>query len=111
MHDVARDEHVTAAYIYVLLRLGWIAPDITTAIVSGQHPPQLSAKKLMRMTAHLPTDWTEQRALLDFGENKSRAIAKLRCKVLSLLTQQRRLAPERVNHGMAAERYSRAKQA
>ena len=48
VHDVARDEHVTAAYIYVLLRLRWLAPDITTAIVSGQHPPQLSAKKLMR---------------------------------------------------------------
>jgi site-specific DNA recombinase len=66
VHDVARDEHVTAAYIYVLLRLRWLAPDITTAIVNGQHPPQLSAKKLMRLTAHLPTDWTEQRALLGF---------------------------------------------
>ena len=66
VHDVARDEHVTAAYIYVLLRLRWLAPDITAAIVNGQHPPQLSAKKLMRLTAHLPTDWTEQRALLGF---------------------------------------------
>ena len=66
VHEVARDEHVTAAYIYVLLRLRWLAPDITTAIVNGQHPPQLSAMKLMRMTAHLPTDWTEQRALLGF---------------------------------------------
>ena len=64
VHDVARDEGVTAAYIYVLLRLRWLAPDITTAIVNGQHPPQLSAKKLMRLTAHLPADWTEQRALL-----------------------------------------------
>jgi site-specific DNA recombinase len=66
VHDVARDEHVTAAHIYVLLRLRWLAPDITTAIVNGQHPPQLSAKKLMRLTAHLPAQRTEQRALLGF---------------------------------------------
>ena len=66
VHDVACEERVTAAYIYVLLRLRWLAPDITTAIVSGQHPPQLSAKKLMRMTAHLPAEWSKQRALLGF---------------------------------------------
>ena len=66
VHDVARDERVTAAYIYVLLRLRWLAPDITTAIINGQHPPQLNAKKLMRLTAHLPAEWTQQRALLGF---------------------------------------------
>ena len=66
VHDIAREENVTAAYIYVLLRLRWLAPDITTAIVNGRQPPQLNAKKLMRLTAHLPADWTEQRALLGF---------------------------------------------
>ena len=38
---------------------------LITAIVNSQHPPQLSAKK-MRVTAHLPAEWTEQRALLGF---------------------------------------------
>ena len=66
VHDIAREERVTAAYIYILLRLRWLAPDITTAIVNGRQPPQLNAKKLMRLTAHLPADWTEQRALLGF---------------------------------------------
>jgi len=66
VHDIARDERVTAAYVYALLRLPWLAPDITTAIVNGQQPSQLNAKKLMRLTAHLPADWTEQRALLGF---------------------------------------------
>jgi hypothetical protein len=66
VHDIARAEHNTAAYIYTLLRLPWLAPDITTAIVNGRQPPQLSAKKLMRLTAHLPADWAEQRALLGF---------------------------------------------
>jgi hypothetical protein len=66
VHDVASEEGVTAAYIYVLLRLRWLAPDITTAIVNGRQPLQLNAKKLMRLTAQLPGDWAEQRALLGF---------------------------------------------
>jgi site-specific DNA recombinase len=66
VHDIAREEQVTAAYVYTLLRLPWLAPDITTAIVNGRQPPQLNAKKLMRLTAHLPADWAEQRVLLGF---------------------------------------------
>jgi site-specific DNA recombinase len=66
VHDVARQERVTSAYIYTLLRLPWLAPDITTAIVNGQQPPQLNAKKLKRLTARLPCDWSKQRALLEF---------------------------------------------
>ena len=69
-HDIARQEQVSAAYIYTLLRLPWLAPDITTAIVNGKQPPQLSAKQLMRLTARLPIDWAEQRTLLGFAENK-----------------------------------------
>jgi site-specific DNA recombinase len=66
VHDVASQERVTAAYIYTLLRLPWLAPDITTAIVNGQQPPQLNAKKLMRHASQLPPDWAEQRALFGF---------------------------------------------
>ncbi len=65
-HDIAREERVTAAYIYMLLRLPWLAPDITTAIVNGRQPQQLSAKTLMRKASRLPADWTEQRTLLGF---------------------------------------------
>jgi hypothetical protein len=66
VHDVAREEHVTAAYIYTLLRLPWLAPDITTAIVNGRQPQQLNAKTLMRKASRLPADWAEQRTLLGF---------------------------------------------
>jgi hypothetical protein len=66
VHDIAREERITSAYLYILLRLRWLAPDITTAIANGRQPPQLNAKKLMRLTAHLPADWTEQEALLGF---------------------------------------------
>ena len=66
VHDVAREEHVSAAYIYSVLRLSSLAPDIVGAIVNGRNPPQLTAKKLMRLSPHLPIDWTEQRQLLGF---------------------------------------------
>ena len=66
VHDIARAERLSAGYLYALLRLPWLAPDITTAIVNGRQPLQLNAMKLMRLTAHLPTDWTEQRTLLGF---------------------------------------------
>jgi hypothetical protein len=71
MHDIAREERVSAAYIYCLLRLPWLAPDITTAIVNGRKPPQLTAKILMRLTPRLPAGWmTEQHFARE--ENKSR---------------------------------------
>ena len=66
VHDIARQEHVTSDYLYIVLRLRWLAPDIIAAIVNGRQPPQLNAKRLMRLTAQLPADWSEQKALLGF---------------------------------------------
>jgi len=66
VHDVASQERATAAYIYTLLRLPWLASDITTAIVNGRQPLQLNAMKLMRRASQLPPDWAEQRALFGF---------------------------------------------
>ncbi len=43
VHDIARTEGVSAAYIYTLLRLAWLAPDITTAILNGRQPQHLTA--------------------------------------------------------------------
>jgi hypothetical protein len=55
VHDVAREERVTAAYIYTLLRLPWLAPDITAAIVTGRQPSQLNAMTLMRKASRQPS--------------------------------------------------------
>jgi site-specific DNA recombinase len=66
VHDIAREERVSAAYLYTLLRLPWLAPDITTAIINGRKPLQLTAKTLMRLTPRLPAGWAEQRMLLGF---------------------------------------------
>ncbi|HEY8007160.1 MAG TPA: recombinase family protein [Methylocella sp.] len=66
VHDIAREERVSAAYLYTLLRLPWLAPDITTAIINGRKPPQLTAQTLMRLTPRLPAGWAEQRKLLGY---------------------------------------------
>jgi site-specific DNA recombinase len=66
VHDIAREEGVTAAYLFNLLRLPWLAPDITTAIINGRQPHQLNAKLLMRKASQLPADWVAQRILLGF---------------------------------------------
>jgi hypothetical protein len=66
VHDIAREEQVSAAYLYTLLRLPWLAPDITMAIINGRNPPQLTAQTLMRLTTRLPANWAEQRKLLGF---------------------------------------------
>ncbi len=66
VYDIAREEQVSAAYLYSLLRLPWLAPDITTAIINGRKPPQLTAQTLMRLTPRLPAGWAEQRKLLGF---------------------------------------------
>ena len=66
LHAIASQEHVTPGYVSRLLRLPSLAPDITTAIINGKNPPQLTAKKLMRLALEIPVDWSEQRKLLGF---------------------------------------------
>jgi DNA invertase Pin-like site-specific DNA recombinase len=66
VHNIARTERVSAAYIYTLLRLPWLAPDITTAIVNGRQPQHLNAMTLMRRASRLPASWAEQRTLFGF---------------------------------------------
>jgi len=66
VHHIAREERVSAAYLYTLLRLPWLAPDITMAIVNGRKPLQLNAQTLIRLTPRLSPNWAEQRKLLGF---------------------------------------------
>ena len=66
VHVITSQERVSPNYVYRLLRLPTLAPDIITAIVNGKNPPQLTAKRLMRLTPQIPVDWAEQRKLLGF---------------------------------------------
>jgi hypothetical protein len=64
--DVAKSEGVVPSYATRLFRLTVLAPDIVTAILSGRHPPELTARRLMDDT-RLPLDWNEQRLRLGFA--------------------------------------------
>jgi hypothetical protein len=49
--DVAQGERLTSSYFTRVLRLTYLAPDITRAIIEGRHPRDLTAQKLL---AHSP---------------------------------------------------------
>jgi site-specific DNA recombinase len=65
---IASQERLTIGYLSRLLRLPSLAPDVVAAIINGKHPPELSAKRLMRLALKLTADWAEQRKLLGFQE-------------------------------------------
>ena len=62
----AAEEGMTGSYITRLVRLAWLAPDLTHAILHGRHPPEMTALKLMQ-SGPLPIDWQEQRVMLGFA--------------------------------------------
>jgi site-specific DNA recombinase len=49
-----------------LARLKYLAPDISSAILAGQQPADLCARKLLRV-AQLPLHWDRQREALGFS--------------------------------------------
>ena len=55
------DERVVAQTI----RLAFLAPDITKAILAGNEPSGLTSQKLVRIS-RLPSDWNAQRDVLGF---------------------------------------------
>ncbi len=70
LHERKRDAQVQRAdpnrsYTALLLRLSWLAPDITHAILRGRQPTTLTADKLSRVT-RVPLDWLAQREALGF---------------------------------------------
>lgn len=53
-------------YFARLIRLGYLAPDIISAILDGRQPATLTRQHLARVSK-LPLDWAEQRQLLGFA--------------------------------------------
>lgn len=52
-------------YYRVLLRLSYLAPDITQAILDGRQPISLTRQKLAPIS--LPLEWERQREVLGFA--------------------------------------------
>jgi len=63
--EVARREGVERSYFTRIIRLTFLSPYITKAILNGRQPPGLTASRLMRDT-RFPLDWKEQREELGF---------------------------------------------
>ena len=66
LEEIANSEGVVPSYATRLFRLTLLAPDIVSAILSGRHPPELTARRLMDDT-RLPLEWQDQRQLLGFN--------------------------------------------
>jgi hypothetical protein len=58
----------TRDYFAVLLRLSYLAPDITAAILDVRQPVQLNRQRLAR-AANLPLEWQAQREMLGFARS------------------------------------------
>ena len=54
---------MSRSYVTRLLRLSFLAPDVVARLLSGEHPPEITATRLMADT-RLPLDWSGQRSLL-----------------------------------------------
>jgi len=65
LREIARRERVESSYFTRIVRLTFLSPDITKAILDGRQPPGLTASRLMRDT-RFPLDWKEQREELGF---------------------------------------------
>lgn len=63
--DIAMRNGIDQRLIARTVRLAFLAPDITRAILSGSEPQGLTSQALIRIS-RLPADWNAQRALLGF---------------------------------------------
>ena len=63
--DLAMREKLSPSYVALLLRLTFLAPDITRALLEGRQPAGFTAQKLVTYSG-LPLAWAEQRQALGF---------------------------------------------
>ena len=63
---LAKQEGVSPSYFTRLVRLSFLAPDITQAILDGHQPRDLTPNKLLTHS-RLPLAWHEQRTQLGFA--------------------------------------------
>jgi site-specific DNA recombinase len=63
---LAMREGVSRSYFTRVVRLSYLAPDITQAILEGSQPRDLTAEKLLAHS-RLPLAWPDQRAALGFA--------------------------------------------
>jgi hypothetical protein len=57
IYELATAGKIDESYLSRVLRLAYLSPTIVEAILAGRHPPQLTAKDLLKP---FPMDWREQ---------------------------------------------------
>jgi site-specific DNA recombinase len=65
-NDLAKCAKLNRSYFARLLRLAYLAPDVTTAILDGHQPAGLTTTILIER-ADLPISWSEQRRTFGFA--------------------------------------------
>lgn len=63
--DIAVAEGIASRYVDKLLKLAWIAPDLTEAILNGRRLRDTDLTRLL--AADIPSRWRAQRAFLALG--------------------------------------------
>ena len=66
LKDIAKREGVTADYVTDVIRLAFLSPEITDAIIRGHQPPELTLRKLLKLNT-LSVNWDEQASQLACG--------------------------------------------
>jgi site-specific DNA recombinase len=64
--ELAESEKLGSSYFTRVVRLSYLAPDITNAILEGRQPRDLTAEKLLN-GSRLPALWSDQRKALAFS--------------------------------------------
>ena len=64
LDELAREEGCSRPYVSSMIRLAYLAPGITQAILQGTQPAQLTLADLMQRD--IPVDWVEQRRAFGF---------------------------------------------
>jgi len=64
LNELAREDSCSRPYVSSLIRLAYLAPEITRAIANGTQPAQLTVADLM--SRDIPLDWAEQRRSFGF---------------------------------------------
>jgi site-specific DNA recombinase len=62
-HEIADREGINERYVGKVIMLAFLSPEITTAIIEGTQPADLTTERLIR-DLDLPLDWQSQAALL-----------------------------------------------
>jgi len=67
LQELGRQEGVGDRYLGAIMPLAFVSPRLTRQILEGQHPPDLTADRLIKRI-ELPLDWESQDAALGYSK-------------------------------------------